>query len=44
MRKNMLVNNTSNNTYYKSGQLNKDGFKYNLITQEWSKTPDCSVN
>ena len=25
-------------------KLNKDGFKYNLITQEWSKTPDCSVN
>ena len=25
-------------------KLNIDGFKYNLITQEWSKTPDCSVN
>ena len=25
-------------------KLNKDGFKYNIITQEWSKTEDCSVN
>jgi len=25
-------------------KLNKDGFKYNIITQEWSKTTDCSVN
>ncbi len=24
--------------------LSKDGFKYNLITQEWKKTSDCSVN
>ena len=25
-------------------KLNLDGFKYNLITQEWKKTKDCSVN
>jgi len=25
-------------------KLNQDGFKYNLITQEWKKTNDCSVN
>ena len=25
-------------------KLNQDGFKYSLITQEWKKTNDCSVN
>ncbi len=25
-------------------KLNLDGFKYNIITQEWSKARDCSVN
>tara|TARA_Y100000590_G_scaffold462256_1_gene625915 strand:+ start:659 stop:1384 length:726 start_codon:yes stop_codon:yes gene_type:complete len=25
-------------------KLNLDGFKYNIITQEWSKTQNCSVN
>ena len=25
-------------------KLNKDGFKYSLISQEWKKTNDCSVN
>ena len=31
-----------NNLNFK--KLNQDGFKYNLITQEWKKTEDCSVN
>ena len=31
-----------NNLKFK--KLNQDGFKYSLITQEWKKTSDCSVN
>ena len=25
-------------------KINTDGFKYNIITQEWNKTSNCSVN